>query len=102
MRAKVIAVAAGLKGLLTGWALSENHKLFATIAMHTFFVSSKQIQNTVGQIQGEDAHHLLRVLRARLGELVKITDDQGRLFEAKIIELGENVRVQIVRELIAP
>lgn len=66
--------------------------------MQRYFVSPEQIRHGEAVILGDDAHHLSRVMRARPGEIVIVSDGAGRTVEAELEELQpERVKARIVR-----
>ncbi len=65
------------------------------------FSSKDRLENTV-TLYGDEAHHLARVLRAKVGDVVELTDEQYHLFEAEIISTTKEVSLKIVKELKAP
>lgn len=67
--------------------------------MPTFLSKLSEIKKGIFTITGKEAHHLTRVLRVQKGEQLKITDGEGHLFEATIIELNRGVTLQILRTL---
>ncbi|MCS6917085.1 MAG: RsmE family RNA methyltransferase [Chitinophagales bacterium] len=52
------------------------------LAGHLFF--AEQINGRHGRLEPEEAHHCLRVLRYRCGDVVRITDGKGKLYAAQI------------------
>ncbi len=40
-------------------------------------------------LDGEEAHHLMNVMRVRIGEMVEIVDGKGNLASARLLELGK-------------
>jgi len=52
--------------------------------MHHFF--SKQISNSNVILSAEEAHHVLRVLRLKIGDKVKVFNGEGSIFECEIKE----------------
>ena len=53
--------------------------------MPQFFVPPEQIQNDTATLQGEEAHHLVRALRYRIGDHVWFSDGKGKQYEGKIL-----------------
>jgi len=41
-------------------------------------------------LRGEEAHHLIRVRRQRVGDQVEAVDGLGRYFQTEVVELGRN------------
>lgn len=59
--------------------------------MHHFFVKDSQIQENCIRIQGEDGKHLGRVLRAKEGEKILVSDEQGFEYTCEISGFLEDV-----------
>ena len=60
--------------------------------MHTFYVPTSQIANTIATITGQEHHHLRNVLRTKSGETVRIIDGEGNVYTAQILEaLGDRL-----------
>lgn len=74
--------------------------------MPRFFVSSSDIKRADDfsgtgieiVIRGEDALHISRVLRMKIGERLVVCDDNGREYETEVISLGENVVCGVLSE----
>lgn len=60
------------------------------------------IEGTTATITGEEAHHLVRVLRMGPGDPVSVADGAGRLFQGRIIELGRDVPVALTDAVDVP
>ncbi|MCC9607275.1 16S rRNA (uracil(1498)-N(3))-methyltransferase [Blastopirellula sp. JC732] len=54
---------------------------------HRFFLEAPITAETV-DIEGPEAHHLLHVMRAKIGDKVTLFDDSGAQFAAEIIAVG--------------
>ena len=69
-----------------------------------FFVNPSQIQSDTPLIQGADAGHLVKVRRARAGDLLRLSDGAGHVAEAKVASIdGGVVTTEVIgREVIAP
>ena len=57
--------------------------------MHHFFVKQDQIQEKKIRITGEDGNHLQKALRAKEGERILISDEQGFEYTCEISEITE-------------
>lgn len=57
--------------------------------MHHFFVKDSQIQENCIRIDGEDGKHLSRVLRAKEGEKILVSDEQGFEYTCEISGFSE-------------
>jgi len=63
-----------------------------------FFIDGG-LTGSTGTIAAAEAHHLLHVMRARLGDVVVLFDGSGREFEGEITTLGcATVTVRIIAE----
>jgi 16S rRNA (uracil1498-N3)-methyltransferase len=66
------------------------------------FFSSQRITGDRATLDGPEAHHLLHVMRARVGDKVTLFDDSGAEFEATVESLGRSdaaVRILERREI---
>lgn len=68
--------------------------------MHRFFVSPEQLEDVAGVrravIEGDDAHHIHRVLRLRPGATVEVADGQGTEYTGTLDEVSSSrVRVRL-------
>ncbi|MBI2338912.1 MAG: RsmE family RNA methyltransferase [Deltaproteobacteria bacterium] len=70
--------------------------------MPTFQVRRSEIDKGLFTLAGREAHHLTHVLRAAPRELLRITDREGNLFEARVVEVENGVTLQVERPLPAP
>jgi len=52
-----------------------------------FFVASPLKNNLI--LEGQEFHHLAKVMRVRLGETIEIVNGQGELVEAEVISLNK-------------
>lgn len=67
--------------------------------MQRYFVERNQFQDHRIDILGDDAHHILRVMRSRIGDKLIVCDGAGREVLAEIAELGKDaVRLEIIEE----
>lgn len=67
--------------------------------MHQFFVESSQIGKEYVTITGSDVNHICNVLRMKRGEMIRVSDQQGRDYFCKIAEWGDGfVQADIVSE----
>jgi 16S rRNA (uracil1498-N3)-methyltransferase len=64
------------------------------------FFSAEPITGEQATLAGPEAHHLLHVMRAGVGERVTLFDDVGAQFEAVVVTLGRSeVHLRIERRL---
>lgn len=70
--------------------------------MPTFRVSSDELKSDRLVLSGEPARHLSRVLRAQVGEVVRLTDGKSKIVEGKITHIDRDVQIQVTRELKSP
>ena len=64
--------------------------------MPRFFTDN--IDGNTAVISGDDAKHLSKVLRAKIGEKVTVCDKCGFDYECEIAEIGENVVLNILNK----
>ncbi len=64
-----------------------------------FYAEPESVQEKALTIRGEEARHLIRVLRKQEGDLIWVTDGRGRAYESLILGVGkDSVECQIVSE----
>ena len=62
-----------------------------------FLVKSANLDLPYARLDGEEHHHLSRVLRARPGDRVWLVEERGSSFRAEVIEVGrERTRLRIL------
>jgi len=67
-----------------------------------FFLAAAPLHGQA-RLQGDEARHLSRVLRAKVGDAVTLFDGRGRSWLARVASMGRNdVGLEIERELSAP
>ncbi|WP_199621740.1 16S rRNA (uracil(1498)-N(3))-methyltransferase [Paenibacillus alkalitolerans] len=67
--------------------------------MQRYFIPAENYMEQQAIIRGDDAHHLMRVMRASPGDRVVISDGVNREALAEVVELyKENVLLRIVEE----
>ncbi len=65
--------------------------------MPRFFVTSSQIEGDTVTIQGEDAHHLSRALRAAVGDVITVCDRSRTEYECELTAfLSDRVLAKVV------
>ncbi len=68
--------------------------------MSKFFVNKNQISNEHAVITGADVNHLIKVLRANVGDSLTICDGEGTDYEATIASFTrDEIHVDLVRSL---
>jgi 16S rRNA (uracil1498-N3)-methyltransferase len=65
---------------------------------HHFFVAPSDIDEHALTITGDEAHHAARVLRVRAGESITAADDTGRVVHAVVVDVGDVIRADVVKE----
>ncbi|MEF3304610.1 16S rRNA (uracil(1498)-N(3))-methyltransferase [Paenibacillus sp. GYB003] len=70
--------------------------------MQKYFVPPEQLTEAEAVITGEDAHHLANVMRARVGDSIKVSDGATREATATVAEIAKNRIVARVDELHPP
>jgi len=53
-----------------------------------FIASTKELNEQVIALKGDEAHHAIKVRRTEINELIFITDTKGLVVEAKVVEIG--------------
>ncbi|NLZ92698.1 MAG: 16S rRNA (uracil(1498)-N(3))-methyltransferase [Firmicutes bacterium] len=66
--------------------------------MNRFFYRSAQRENNIVRLEGEDAHHLIRVLRADVGDKIELCDEQGVCQLAEITAITKHEVLCILGE----
>lgn len=65
--------------------------------MQLFFIPNLSIDFT---IDGEEAGHISRVLRKKVGDIFEVTDGTGKGYKAVIVEMGKNdISARILEEI---
>ncbi len=55
-----------------------------------FYLTSNELKRGVAVLSGEQFHHLVKVRRGRVGDRVRVFDEQGREFEGKVSEIRKD------------
>ena len=63
--------------------------------MYQFFVEDEQVQQDRICIVGGDVNHIGHVLRMKTGEKIRISDQSGRSYFCRILEITEENSVPI-------
>src|SRR5271154_4751495 len=58
--------------------------------MHRFYLPPERCVENVLRLDGREAHHALRVLRLKRGELVAVLDGVGNEFMCTVADYGRN------------
>ncbi|WP_028580126.1 RsmE family RNA methyltransferase [Desulfogranum japonicum] len=58
--------------------------------MRRFFIEPQSIQSTQVYLTGQEAHHICRVLRLRVGDKVELFDGTGRILQARLLTVNKN------------
>ncbi|MEW6729753.1 MAG: 16S rRNA (uracil(1498)-N(3))-methyltransferase [Acidobacteriota bacterium] len=69
------------------------------MAGHRFFVPAEKIHSETALIEGDEAHHLRRVLRLAVGDEVRVFDSSGREWRAVIEQTSIQ---QVILRLLEP
>ncbi len=74
------------------------------MGVHHFFVEPHDISEDRIVIAGDEAHHAIRVLRVRPGERITVADGTGRVFDAVVKDVRDEVEADVegVREASVP
>jgi 16S rRNA (uracil1498-N3)-methyltransferase len=65
--------------------------------MHRFFVLFENINGITAVIQGDDAHHIQKVLRLRIGEEIVLCDGRGNDHTASIDFIGKGQVTAVIK-----
>jgi 16S rRNA (uracil1498-N3)-methyltransferase len=57
--------------------------------MHRFFIDPIDLTGTRALLTGEEAHHLISVLRLKVGTMIELFDGKGRTYEAEVINISK-------------
>jgi 16S rRNA (uracil1498-N3)-methyltransferase len=68
------------------------------VSAHHFFVRPDDVDGAVVTITGDEARHAARVLRVRPGEAITVADDTGRVLDAVVSDVGDDVRAEVLKE----
>lgn len=67
--------------------------------MESFYIEPGNIKNGFGEVVGEEFFHLVRVSRKRKGELIYLFDGTGKIYTARIVNIGrDKAECEIVSE----
>ncbi len=67
--------------------------------MESFFVNAGSVRNGKAEVKGEEFHHLARVLRKNVGDMVYLFDGTGKIYTARIVRItDEKAECEIVEE----
>ena len=64
------------------------------------FYSKFNATNKLITINEIDSKHITRSFRKNIGDLIRITNGEGLLCEAKIVEKGKNIKVKVISTII--
>ncbi len=68
--------------------------------MEHYFIKKENIHHDKLQITGEEAHHLLHVLRKKIDDEIFVTDGEGNLYKSVINEIVKNkIQCRILESL---
>jgi 16S rRNA (uracil1498-N3)-methyltransferase len=68
--------------------------------MQRYFVPPEQLEGNLARLTGDDAHHLMKVMRAEPGEEIIISNGLDREVLARVSDIGKGlVEAEVVREL---
>lgn len=67
--------------------------------MYQFFVAPEQIQGSEVTITGSDVNHIRNVLRMKIGEKMRISDNEGQDFYCEVAQIGsEEISLAILAQ----
>jgi 16S rRNA (uracil1498-N3)-methyltransferase len=64
-----------------------------------FFISKKNIIDNSIFVSGEDFIHLAKVLRAKVGDIVEVSDNESKRYKASITEIRKEMAVLCIKEV---
>lgn len=71
--------------------------------MTRFFIPAGQIKGNKVYLEGTDHHHLLKVLRKKVGDQITVLNGKGQEYLTQIVEIGQSAVVaEIVSEIDKP
>jgi 16S rRNA (uracil1498-N3)-methyltransferase len=53
-----------------------------------FIASTEELNQSIMTLEGDEAHHAIKVRRTELNEIIFVTDTKGLVVEAKVVEIG--------------
>lgn len=57
--------------------------------MHEFFIPRNSVKGNIVKIEKEDFHHLINVLRSKIGDRIIVVVDRGEKYISKIIDIKD-------------
>lgn len=66
--------------------------------MRRFFFEAGQRQGDLVTLDGDESHHIGKVLRLREGEQVELCDRSGQVFLAELVKSGKSAQLKIIAE----
>lgn len=67
--------------------------------MQRYFLANEQLTESNALILGDDAHHISRVMRGKIGDEIIVCNEEGICYAAKLKQLGEEVTAELVSKL---
>ncbi len=64
--------------------------------MRRFFFDNTQCNGDEVILDASESHHIRNVLRLKAGNIIELTNKQGKIFTAEIITISKNVLVKII------
>lgn len=67
-----------------------------------FIASTKELNEQVIALKGDEAHHAIKVRRTEINELIFITDTKGLVVEAKVVEIGPGkiLKAEVINKIL--
>ena len=65
-----------------------------------FIASTEELNQSIITLEGDEAHHAIKVRRTELNEIIFVTDTKGLVVEAKVLEIGPGkiLKAQIINK----
>ncbi len=61
---------------------------------------TEKVNEKSAEISGEEANHLINVMRNKVGDLINLTDGKGKIYKAKLIKIQKNTAWAVVVEFV--
>lgn len=67
-----------------------------------FIASTKELNEQVIALKGDEAHHAIKVRRTEINELIFITDTKGLVVVAKVVEIGPGkiLKAEVINKIL--
>ena len=69
--------------------------------MRRFFFDPKDRSGDDVRLSEEESHHIVKVLRLKIGTMVELFDGEGSLYRGSLTKVGRHVEVRILEKVAA-